>query len=258
MVRPVVTIGKVATPKRGVKRNKEKSAEGGRFFRKPPTVLLFRTVTALATTTPRDLVKARAHVAEGLTDDEIAGALSIPIADAYALRERVYAEEERRIVGRRAEETFVDYSLRTGAHIRELDEAIEWLKRTKQGSAVVGAISAKQKLLDRALAVGQEMGFIRKRPETRTLIIAHLDDAALREALARELLDLRTLITSKGETPFLDAEYEELGVFECAPLDPPPRRRSSLRPPRAPRRKGDKDGAGMVRHTAKRAEAPTG
>lgn len=172
---------------------------------------------------PKDMALCRSLISAGYEDDQIAEETGWDYEKIRAVRGVLYSVEERSVVGRRAEEVYVDYVARSRAHLRQLQELLDTLKGSNQGSAAVGAVKAKQDILDRIIARGQEMGFIDKRPERKEVVLARLDDRALIERLGVELAALRTLATRYGETPFIDvvaADADE-SASDVRGLDPP-------------------------------------
>lgn len=158
-------------------------------------------------TKQQDKARVRALIAAGQDRYEIAGETGWALDRVESLQSEILAEEERVLVGRRTEEVYVDYVLRTRANISELQTLVETLDRKRQGSAVVGAIRAKQDLLDKILDRGQDFGFLRREPH-RTLhgvVVANMSDPELRDFLGKQLTDLRHLVaTRSGDHHLLD------------------------------------------------------
>jgi hypothetical protein len=169
------------------------------------------------------LARARAALAGGLDPDETAALLGVAPERADELVAEARAGEEVRLVGRRPEAVYVDYVLRSGHHLRELDELKEWLRSTKQGAAAVGAVKAKQDILDRIIKLGQDLGFVRREPTQHSVVVARLDDAGLRELLARELTGLTRLMDRAGDTPLLELSPAAMAAASRG-LDPVPPR----------------------------------
>jgi hypothetical protein len=174
----------------------------------------------------KDIARLRVLVGEGLTPDEMIERTGWDEDKLVEVREELFAQEEINVVGRRTEDVYVDYVVKTRANIRLLDEILEDLRMTKQGSAMVGAVKAKQDLFDRVLNRGQEFGFIEKRPERSQIgiLVAKLDDAALGELLIGEITSLRSMMTVSGSTPFLEV------VEEGKALPLPSQRKSKVEP----------------------------
>lgn len=161
--------------------------------------------------TSKDINKLRAWTASGFTPDEIVDRSGWTEEKLAEVRAELFAREEMEVVGRRTEDVFVDYVMRTRANIRQLDEILEDLRMTKQGSAMVGAVKAKQDLMDRVLNRGQEFGLIEKKPERSQIgiVVANMDDLALREMLVNEMNQLRSMMDSVGGKKFLEVKEED-------------------------------------------------
>ena len=222
-----------------------------------------------------DLARMRAYLAAEMAFEDIADATGWDYDKIRGLQATIFAEEERSVVGRRREETFVDYVIRSRAHIAQLDVLAADCKSTNQASAAVGAILGKQKILDSIIARGQELGFIDKKPERRETAIglARLDDRALAERIAAESAAIRGLMASYGNgVPFI--EVEGVPALQAPPPDaaarapaparetaprtePPPTRAPAAAPPPAPGLEGGRapgGAAGLIRRKA----IPTG
>jgi hypothetical protein len=211
-----------------------------------------------------DLGLVRAYLGAGFTVDEIVdlhpGWTPQRVQDMIGA---VLADEERIQVGRRTEDVFSDYVIRTRALSRQLDDVIDHLRTTNQGSALVGAIKAKADLLDRVIERGQDFGIIERKPQQRQILIAKLDDKGLRDMLAAEIAALRTLADGAGTSVhFLDVGADDVpapartlpparpathhpgrGEFAPPPPEPAP-------PPAAPAASPFTDPAGVVRRRA--------
>jgi hypothetical protein len=171
--------------------------------------------------TPREIAILRAMIAEGLNPEEIAERTGWSDEKVRDVRTTLYVEEERDVCGRRPEEVFVDYVVRSRGHIRELSDLVAEARRDPgQASAVVGAIKAKQGILDAIIKRGQELGFIDQRPEVKGIILAKLDDRALVEVLSREVEGVRGLMARYGSTPFIEVTSSTAATGE-APLRGP-------------------------------------
>ena len=177
----------------------------------------------------KDINKLRALQASGLTTDEIVDRSGWTEDKLSKVREELFAREEMDLVGRRTEDVFIDYVMRTRANIRQLDDILEDLRMTKQGSAMVGAVKAKQDLMDRILNRGQEFGLIEKKPDRSQvgIVVANMDDLALREMLVNEMNQLRSMMDSMGGKKFLEVRDEDHGHRN---LERAPKRMSSRKP----------------------------
>ena len=207
--------------------------------------------------------KIRAHLGEGLSTDEIADALGLPLSTVTAEVEELDREEQADLSARKPEAWFADYVRRSAANMKALDAVIVDFKGSKQGSALVGAIRMKQEIADRIIDRGQSLGIVDKRPiQTESkVLVAHLDDASLAELLERELRELRALMGGAGPLLSVNVAAEptaalivpRLQAEPVASPSPPP---ASLGLPSAPvRRIGVGSGSGDV--VRQRAVTPT-
>ena len=157
------------------------------------------------THTAKDLAKVLSLMTLAYTAEDIADELPAPLDQVREMMAQVLADEEVRVVGRRREEVFADYTIRTRGMIRQLDELLVELRSSRQGNAAVGAVVAKHKLMDKVIERGQDFGLIERKPAQHAIIVAKLDDRELGEMVAAELTAMRGLLASGG-THFLEVK----------------------------------------------------
>lgn len=155
----------------------------------------------------KDIAKVRSLLAADKSVEEIAEDLPCTLDTAHEMVRQVMDEEEGGVIGRRSEDVYVDFVLRSRAMIRQLDEIIPELRSSRQGNAAVGAVLAKHKILDRMIERGQDFGFIAKRPSQHELVIAKLGDRELYDTLTREMSEYRDLV-GRGSGSFLEVKAE--------------------------------------------------
>jgi hypothetical protein len=173
-----------------------------------------------------DLAVLRAFVADGTHMDAIVDVTGWSLAKVRRLQSELFSDEERSRVGRRSEDVWVEYALRTEDHIAALDDVIEQFRGSSQGSALVGAIKAKQDLLDRVIKLGQELGFVKREPQRSIHILANMSDPELRKRLQDRLNAFRELAGQSGDTHLLDVTTDdtpgEVIQVPAAPTEPDP------------------------------------
>ena len=195
----------------------------------------------------------RIHIVGDKTDAEIVGETGWPLEDVKKLRAEVYTEEEVRLVGRRGEEVYVQYALRMGGLVKELDTAVDELKTgsqgDRQGAAIMSGIKAKAAMHDRVIKLGQQMGFVRKVPESKIIILAGLSDRELAQHLQVQMRRLDTMVDRYGGKDVIDLDPDKIQpvlsmqrirpvVEEVGTSKPPAAPKARLNPPDAQRRRG--------------------
>ena len=148
--------------------------------------------------------RMRMYMVDDLSDAEIAAATGWEIEDVQKLRAEVIAEEEVRLVGRRSEEVFVEYAMKMTGIVKELDVAINELKQgdqgDRQGAAIMSGIRAKAAMHDRVIKLGQQMGFVKKEPEKKVVVLASLTDRELAQHLQLMMRRLDAVMDRGGES----------------------------------------------------------
>jgi len=177
-----------------------------------------------------DVAALRVFIAQGTTVDRILEATGWTTGYLSGLQAELFAEEERARVGRRSEDVFVEYCLRTEDNVAALDDLIEQFHDSKQGSALVGAIKAKQDLWDRTIKLGQTLGLIKREPKKSVHLVGSMSDPELRTYINQRIRRIRELATRGNDTHLLDlpddSEDGEARVIEipAAPAPPSPKK----------------------------------
>lgn len=168
---------------------------------------------AKASTLAKDMAILLAHLGAGDSDEEILAATGWDLDRLEEARSAVLAREGQRLVGRSSEDVYVDYVIRTRRNLQQLDGIMADLEESRQGSAMVGAVLAKQTLLDRMIKTGQDLGFVERKAvrHDHAVVVAKLDDVALQELLATEVDKTRELMRRGGRN-LLEIEVEQPGT----------------------------------------------
>lgn len=165
----------------------------------------------------RMLGNMRLDLVNGKDEAETAATYHWSVEMVRALREAVYMQE-RLIVRRSPEETFIDYALRQEGCARELNDLIPSLRADpKSIGAAVTAIKVKSDILERVLKAGQDLDIISKAPKRHQVTVVDgidvsgMSDPALRQLTMKVLSRFQRLVGRYGE-------FEE--VAEAAVQDP--------------------------------------
>lgn len=166
------------------------------------------------------LLRVRSRVAAGKSDAEIAVDLGLAERDVFSLRQLAMKQELDRYAGN-TEEAFAGYAIFMAQRIDDLRKLHATLKKSKQGSAAVGAIKAQAELYDRILKRGEELGLITKvgdGSKARNLI--GMADEELAAELHGRLMTVRKMRSECAGIHFSEVTYD------------PPERMPSKRPPK--------------------------
>jgi hypothetical protein len=177
----------------------------------------------------RLLAELKAHLADGLTDLEAAEKLfpdkkhGADVAAYNVLKRELYQQEKVDLHNKTTEEVFVDYVLRQEGCLRDLNELIrDGEGKVRNSSTTVGAIRAKSEILDKIISRGQEFGILEKVPEKKQVIagvmVANLDNDALRSLITKELGGLQALVQRYGGDDMLGKRR----ILEMSELPPGP------------------------------------
>lgn len=170
----------------------------------------------------RDLALVRVHLASGMDLHQLAVEMGITVNDARVASQLVLDEVGHDLGGRRREDVYSDYVMRTRHHIEQLQEIMVDLRGGNQGSALVGAVLAKQKLIEGMIKVGQDLGIVDRKPvRTEHAVLMHMDDPALAEMLSNELEGIKELMQRGGGQHFLDVQVAGVGQVKMHDLDRP-------------------------------------
>lgn len=163
-----------------------------------------------ATITSEDLAKVHVGITAGLLPEEIDAQYHWEQGRSEEIYASLLSQEEVRQSNRRAPQVFADYAMRSRRHMKALDDVYERAMGPTSGNlnAAVAAIRAKQEVLDRTIARGQELGQITKKPQEHAVVIGTMDDAQLQEMVMRELRGLQDLSARHGGRTLLDLQAE--------------------------------------------------
>jgi hypothetical protein len=151
-----------------------------------------------------DLALIRSYLADGWEPDEIAIDAKMSVDRVRSLINQVYAEDGRTILGRTSETLYVDYVIRSRQNLRSLQDLRASLEGTNQAAAAVGAIKAQQDILDRIIKVGQDLGYVEKKPDRKEVLFGRLDDDQLNKRLQMEWELTRKMAVGFSNVSFLD------------------------------------------------------
>lgn len=167
------------------------------------------------------LIRIRALLEEGLTEEEIVEVANFSLEEVRSLAKDCIVEEMRQVAGMQPEEVYARYVMESRGNIRRCDELYDRFQQAEQVSGLVGLISTRQKIVESVLKNGQSMGFVKKEPNKHFVLTANLSSGELRSYVAESLAKIRADMVTAGEESF-----DELAQAPGAP-------RIALPPPKA-------------------------
>lgn len=181
----------------------------GRSLPLPTVVEHEREVTEGTSALRRATV--RAYMAYGLDLAEIVDETGWPLAEVERLYKTILLDEEREVTTVRSDSVYTRYVVEQNHRLRQLEEIVRLLKKDGklQGVALVGAIKAQHEIATKTLVVGQDMGFVEKRPmrveHLHGHVIADMGNKELQDFLGGLLRETMGLSQHYGDVDLLDS-----------------------------------------------------
>lgn len=152
----------------------------------------------------------RALLANGATEYECMDKLKLTsLASLRKLRQNLLSDELEEVHDESAALLYARYKLRMDGCIADLDKVIEMgAEKHSSLTAVVGAVKAKQAIIDNVIKRGQDLGVL-------PLVAAAAEKAGketkeLRESVSKMHDELREMVRRYGTAPYEDEEEEEI------------------------------------------------
>jgi hypothetical protein len=157
-------------------------------------------------------------LAGGMSDDEARDILGITEIQYENLKTHMWSVKADDLHKTTNEQIYLEYVTNQRACIADLDSTLRAAeKRSVTAEATV--IKTKSDIYDKIIKVGQDFGFIAKKPEEKRiiggLVITNLDNNELRMAIAKELGMATKLVSQHGEGGILDMDPGELHYSEA-------------------------------------------
>lgn len=163
----------------------------------------------MAAPSSKDRITFRTRISMGESDDEIMGSTKWTRDYLEDVRAAVIAEAVTSIHGKGREDIYAEYLIRSTDNIRQLSDVTEIAQREDGDLRVaVGAIKAKQDILRESITVGQDLGFIPRKPQQTqiSVLVAGMSNTDLKAMLATEVAETQRLVGRHGTTRFLALE----------------------------------------------------
>lgn len=166
------------------------------------------------------LIRIRALVEEGLTEEEIAEVAGLDAEEVGKLVRDCVVEEMRFIGSLQPEEVYARFVMESRGNLRRCDELYEKFQRGDQVAGLVGVVKLRQSISESVLKRGQDMGFVKKEPNKTFVLTANLNGPDLRQYVAETLSKIRKDMVEAGDEPFLELGQAPASVTRALP---PPR-----------------------------------
>jgi hypothetical protein len=156
------------------------------------------------------------------------------------VRNRMLEMKAELFRNRPREHVFVEYVIQQQRNIRDLDEVIKKLDKTKMHAATIGAIRLRSEIQSGVIEKGQEFGLIKKEAERKEIVaglfLGDMTRGQLSDAIVKELAGFKELMDRFEDVPMaalvtggnlhygpkapamLDAEGEEVADDEPKPV----------------------------------------
>jgi hypothetical protein len=121
------------------------------------------------------------------------------------VRARMLELKTEQLRARPREHAYVEFVIQQQRNIRDLDDVIKKLDKTKMHAASIGAIRLRSDLQTAIIEKGQEFGLIKKEAERREIVagvvVADMSRTELSIAIAKELTGFKGLMEKFGDAP---------------------------------------------------------
>jgi hypothetical protein len=140
------------------------------------------------------------------------------VAELFGWDEATYERVRTRMLEIKAEQyrarprehVYVEFVIQQQRNIRDLDEVIRKLDKTKMHAASIGAIRLRADIQSSVIEKGQEFGLIKKEAERKELVgglfVADLTRGQLTENIVKELSTLKDYMERFGDSPITDVK----------------------------------------------------
>lgn len=156
------------------------------------------------------VTEIRKRLVKGQNETSIIEEMELGRVEYRRLKARLYEQAVDGLAGKTAEQQYVDYCLEQERCVRELDDMVTHFKNSRQFNAMIGAVRAKSQILGDIHKIGVSMGVIKQEVsydrEVAGVRINDLENHELREAIANELKDLKSIIDRFGDQPITEVE----------------------------------------------------
>lgn len=154
----------------------------------------------------------------GMSDQEAAEILGVSDGQLAALKSQMWDLKAKELHEATNERTYLEYVASQRACIADLDASLRTAEKTSV-TQEVAVIKTKSEIYDKIIKVGQDFGFIAKKPEEKRIIggvvITNLDNNELRSAIAKELGMATKLVQQHGDSGILDMDPGQLHYEEA-------------------------------------------
>jgi len=176
------------------------------------------------------------RLASGKSDKEVQEEMGLSASEYNELKAAMFDQESENLRRRPVEHVYVDYMMKQAENVRDLSAMIAEFKRSKQYSAMVGAVRARSEIYDKLIDRGQSFGLIHRQPERKEVvngvIVTELSNKELRSMITSELAVLEKLMSKYGDQSIIDMDPRQLAVHNAT--DPSPEASPEPHPESAP------------------------
>jgi len=144
----------------------------------------------------------------GEDESDILDDMGLTATEYESLKVAMFEVKTDEVRSKPIEHVYVEYMIDQLRNISALDDIIANYRKTKQATALVGAIRARSEIRDKLITRGQEFGLIKKVPNRNEmvagLVIANLTNKELKKEITGALGGLNEMISKYGESDIID------------------------------------------------------
>lgn len=144
----------------------------------------------------------------GEDESDILDEMGLTATQYEELKKKMFEVKTDEVRSKPIEHIYVEYMIEQYRNITALDDIIANYRRTKQATALVGAIRARSEITDKLIARGQEFGLIKKVPNRNELVaglvVANLTNKELKKEITGALGGLNEMISKYGDRDIID------------------------------------------------------
>lgn len=144
----------------------------------------------------------------GEDEADILDEMGITATQYEELKKAMFEAKTQEVNSKPIEHVYVEYMIEQLRNISDLNDIIANYRKTKQATALVGAIRARSEITDKLITRGQEFGLIKKIANRNEivagLVIANLTNQELKKEITGGLNLLNEMIGKYGDKGIID------------------------------------------------------
>lgn len=144
----------------------------------------------------------------GVDEADVLDEMGITATEYEGLKAAMFEAKTQEVHSKPIEHVYIEYMIEQLRNISDLNDIIANYRKTKQATALVGAIRARSEITDKLITRGQEFGLIKKVANRNEivagLVIANLTNQELKKEITGGLNLLNEMIGKYGDRNIID------------------------------------------------------